>query len=149
MAKMKNGCFGLALMKRFFDLGIRELNGHLLYALDAYEYAQDEQYLERARAGYHMHISDLPGVLARLQNDVRNGHVWGEIVTGDNDGRAGVDEKLGDVTILLFAAAAPIAAVEVNQNRRDRIRGGENVELLPRRGSVGHVEKRLERASVL
>src|SRR5215210_4950587 len=32
----------LALMKRFFDLGVRELNGHLLYALAAEEYAAAE-----------------------------------------------------------------------------------------------------------
>jgi isocitrate/methylisocitrate lyase len=37
----------LALMKRFFDLGVRELNGHLLYALAAKEYAAAEAWLER------------------------------------------------------------------------------------------------------
>src|SRR6185503_18160262 len=37
----------LALMKRFFDLGVRELNGHLLYALTAEEYAAAEAWLER------------------------------------------------------------------------------------------------------
>ena len=34
-------------MKRFFDLGVRELNGHLLYALAAEEYAAAEAWLER------------------------------------------------------------------------------------------------------
>jgi isocitrate lyase len=37
----------LALMKRFFDLGIRELNGHLLYALAASEYRTAEAWLDR------------------------------------------------------------------------------------------------------
>lgn len=37
----------LALMKRFFELGVRELNGHLLYALAAEEYGAAETWLER------------------------------------------------------------------------------------------------------
>jgi isocitrate lyase len=37
----------LALMKRFFDLGIGELNGHLLYALSAEEVAAADAWLER------------------------------------------------------------------------------------------------------
>ncbi len=39
-------CF-LALMRRFYELGIRELNGHLLYALDDGEYAAAGDWLER------------------------------------------------------------------------------------------------------
>jgi isocitrate lyase len=37
----------LALMRRFHDLGVRELNGHLLYALPADDYAAAEEWLER------------------------------------------------------------------------------------------------------
>ncbi|HEV8238283.1 MAG TPA: isocitrate lyase ICL2 [Thermoanaerobaculia bacterium] len=37
----------LALVKRFFDFGVGELNGHLLYALAAEEYAAAEAWLER------------------------------------------------------------------------------------------------------
>src|SRR5687768_14907016 len=37
----------LALLKRFYDLGVRELNGHLLYALSPGEYAAAEEWLER------------------------------------------------------------------------------------------------------
>ncbi|MBV8200062.1 MAG: isocitrate lyase ICL2 [Acidobacteria bacterium] len=37
----------LALLKRFFDLGIAELNGHLLYALSGEEYAAADAWLER------------------------------------------------------------------------------------------------------
>jgi isocitrate lyase len=37
----------LALMKRFYDLGVRELNGHLLYALCDEEYRAAESWLER------------------------------------------------------------------------------------------------------
>ena len=37
----------LALMKRFYDLGVRELNGHLLYALSDEEYRAAEGWLER------------------------------------------------------------------------------------------------------
>src|SRR5688572_7367168 len=37
----------LALLKRFFDLGVRELNGHLLYALSPGDYAAAEEWLER------------------------------------------------------------------------------------------------------
>ncbi|MDH6194370.1 isocitrate lyase [Mycobacterium frederiksbergense] len=38
-------CF-LAMMRRFYDLGATELNGHLLYALPAGEYATAEAWLE-------------------------------------------------------------------------------------------------------
>ena len=39
-------CF-LALMRRFYDLGVTELNGHLLYALADGEYAAADVWLER------------------------------------------------------------------------------------------------------
>ena len=39
-------CF-LALMRRFYDLGAKELNGHLLYAFPEGEYAAAEAWLER------------------------------------------------------------------------------------------------------
>jgi isocitrate lyase len=40
------GCF-LALMRRFYDLGVTELNGHLLYAFPDGEYAAADAWLER------------------------------------------------------------------------------------------------------
>src|SRR5271166_7024216 len=40
-------CF-LALMRRFYELGVKELNGHLLYALPEGEYAAADAWLERA-----------------------------------------------------------------------------------------------------
>src|SRR5246127_3403667 len=40
------GCF-LALMRRFYDLGVTELNGHLLYAFPEGEYAAAEAWLQR------------------------------------------------------------------------------------------------------
>ena len=40
------GCF-LALMRRFYELGVKELNGHLLYALADGEYAIANAWLER------------------------------------------------------------------------------------------------------
>ena len=39
-------CF-LAMMRRFYDLGVTELNGHLLYALPDGEYAAADAWLER------------------------------------------------------------------------------------------------------
>ena len=39
-------CF-VALMRRFYDLGVTELNGHLLYALSKGEYAAADAWLER------------------------------------------------------------------------------------------------------
>ncbi|MGH3597865.1 MAG: isocitrate lyase ICL2 [Mycobacterium sp.] len=39
-------CF-LALMRRFYDVGFKELNGHLLYALPDGEYATADAWLER------------------------------------------------------------------------------------------------------
>ncbi len=41
----------LALMKRFFDAGIEELNGHLLYAIADEEYAAADEWLERIGVG--------------------------------------------------------------------------------------------------
>jgi len=40
------GCF-LALMRRFYELGVKELNGHLLYALADSEYGIANAWLER------------------------------------------------------------------------------------------------------
>jgi isocitrate lyase len=40
------GCF-LAMMRRFCDAGVEELNGHLLYALSDQEYAAADAWLER------------------------------------------------------------------------------------------------------
>ncbi|MGV0813094.1 isocitrate lyase ICL2 [Mycolicibacterium boenickei] len=40
-------CF-LAMVRRFYDLGVTDLNGHLLYALPDGEYATAEAWLERA-----------------------------------------------------------------------------------------------------
>jgi isocitrate/methylisocitrate lyase len=37
----------LALMRRFYELGVKELNGHLLYSLPEGEYAAAEAWLER------------------------------------------------------------------------------------------------------
>ncbi len=37
----------LALIKRFYELGVRELNGHLLYAISDEEYRVADQWLER------------------------------------------------------------------------------------------------------
>ena len=39
-------CF-LALVRRFYELGVKELNGHLLYALADGEYAAATRWLER------------------------------------------------------------------------------------------------------
>ena len=39
-------CF-LALVRRFYELGVKELNGHLLYALADGEYAIADAWLER------------------------------------------------------------------------------------------------------
>jgi isocitrate lyase len=43
-------CF-LAMMRRFYDLGVTALNGHLLYALPDGEYAAAEAWLERQGIG--------------------------------------------------------------------------------------------------
>jgi isocitrate lyase len=48
-------CF-LAMMRRFYDSGVKELNGHLLYALSDGEYAAAGAWLERK--GIHGLISD-------------------------------------------------------------------------------------------
>src|SRR6185369_5591801 len=39
-------CF-LAMMRRFYDMGAEEINGHLLYALSDGEYAAATSWLER------------------------------------------------------------------------------------------------------
>ncbi|WP_454790485.1 isocitrate lyase ICL2 [Mycolicibacterium lutetiense] len=59
-------CF-LAMVRRFYDLGVTELNGHLLYALPAGEYATAEAWLER---------QDLTSTIA----DAVKAHVAGDSV---------------------------------------------------------------------
>jgi isocitrate lyase len=66
----------LALMKRCFDLGARALNGHLLYALSAEEYAAADRWLEHAG-------------LAALAADA--------VAKLASDGDAGVDAAFGAV----------------------------------------------------
>lgn len=39
-------CF-LAMVRRFYELGVKDLNGHLLYALPEAEYAEATAWLER------------------------------------------------------------------------------------------------------
>ncbi len=41
----------LAMMKRFHDLGVKELNGHLLYAISADEYRSADAWLDRIGVG--------------------------------------------------------------------------------------------------
>ncbi|MEE2855186.1 MAG: isocitrate lyase ICL2 [Actinomycetota bacterium] len=48
-------CF-LAMVRRFYELGVKDLNGHLLYALPEGEYAEAGAWLERQ--GIHGVISD-------------------------------------------------------------------------------------------
>src|SRR6185369_1596952 len=54
-----------------------------------------------------------------------------------------------EVSVLLLAAAAPVTAVEVDDDRRAGLGRGKNVELLPRRCAVRHVEKRFQLFAVL
>ncbi len=55
-------CF-LALMRRFYDVGFKELNGHLLYALPDGEYATADAWLERQG------IADLVAKAAAARQD--------------------------------------------------------------------------------
>ncbi|BDE14270.1 MULTISPECIES: isocitrate lyase ICL2 [Mycobacterium] len=48
-------CF-LAMVRRFYDLGLEDINGHLLYALSAGEYAAADAWLDRN--GIHALISE-------------------------------------------------------------------------------------------
>jgi isocitrate/methylisocitrate lyase len=52
-------CF-LALIRHFYELGIRELNGHLLYAIGGNEYASATEWLERR--GILRHAADAAAV---------------------------------------------------------------------------------------
>ncbi|MHB0972375.1 MAG: isocitrate lyase ICL2 [Thermoanaerobaculia bacterium] len=67
----------LAMMKRFYDEGIRELNGHLLYALSDEEYAAADAWLERKGLAAHIknvvkkHRNDGPSIDAMF-NDVES-----------------------------------------------------------------------------
>ncbi|KJX74819.1 isocitrate lyase ICL2 [Mycobacterium lepromatosis] len=75
-------CF-LALVRCFYELGVRELNGHLLYALDDGEYAAASAWLERQ------------GVLAQVSGAV---NAWQE------NGKQSIGDLFDPVESQLLAA---------------------------------------------
>src|ERR1051325_6430007 len=88
-------------------------------------------------------ISIDPGDRATsLPHNLRDGYARSEIVARDDDGRAARDEEIGEVRVLLLAAAAPVAAMKIDQNRRAGFLGGEDGELLPRRRAPGAPQQR-------
>ncbi len=65
-------CF-LAMMRRFYDQGVTELNGHLLYALPDGEYATADAWLERQGiAGPDRRGGRRPGRTARSNRSTRS-----------------------------------------------------------------------------
>src|SRR3990170_3638990 len=79
---------------------------------------------------------------ARLADDVRDGYARTEVVLYQYHRGAAVGKYGDEVAVVLFAAAAPIAAVNIDQHRATRLISGVKVELLTRRTAVRHAQPR-------
>src|SRR5919108_1813926 len=69
---------------------------------------------------------------ARLPRDVGDGDLRAKIVFDDNDGRAAINKDRDKATVVVFAAAAPVAAVDIDENWASRLGGRIDVQNLTR-----------------
>src|SRR5688572_29318270 len=77
---------------------------------------------------------------ARLANDFGVGYIWTEVILYETNACAAFGEYRDEVAVVLFVAAAPVAAVNINQNRTTRLICRINVQLLSRRTAVRYPE---------
>src|SRR5688572_15493108 len=85
---------------------------------------------------------DPAGGGARLADDVRDSYARTEVILDKDDRCAAFGEYGDEVAVVFFAAAAPIAAVNIDQHRATRLICGVDVELLTRRTAVRHAQPR-------
>src|SRR5436309_14618975 len=79
---------------------------------------------------------------ARLPNDVRDRDIRTEIIFQKRNARPALGECWYEITVIVFATAAPVTAVDINKNRTRRLTGGIYVQHLPGRATVRHIEPR-------
>src|SRR5438128_5839223 len=79
---------------------------------------------------------------ARLPHDVRDRDIRTEIIFHDDHGRSALRECGYEITVVVFATAAPVTAVDINKNRTCRLTGGIYVQHLPGRATVRHIQPR-------
>src|SRR5207253_2161132 len=84
---------------------------------------------------------------ARLPNDVRDRDIRTEIIFQKRNARPVLGECWYEITVIVFATAAPVTAVDINKNRTCRLTGGIYVQHLPGRATVRHIEPRFMRRS--
>src|SRR5918995_898859 len=75
---------------------------------------------------------------ARLADNVRDGYGRTEIVLDEHNQGAAFGEYRNEVAVILFAAATPIAAVNIDQHRATGLICRVNIQLLTRRTAVRH-----------
>src|SRR5215510_11268632 len=71
-----------------------------------------------------------------LTDDIANGHLRTKIVFDEHDGDAAFGEGRCEVAVVFLAAAAPIAAMDVNEDGAAGPVRGVNVQSLARRLAV-------------
>ena len=77
---------------------------------------------------------------AHLRRDDRDAAVRAEIVVEEGDVGAMRDERLGDEAVDRLVATLPVAAVDIDQQRRARLAAAEEIDALAGRRAVGEVE---------
>src|SRR5436190_3789291 len=68
---------------------------------------------------------------ARLPHDVRDRDIRTEIIFHDDHGRSALREGGHEIAVVVFTSAAPVAAVDIDENRTPRLTGGLYVQHLP------------------
>ncbi|OCB34784.1 isocitrate lyase [Mycobacterium malmoense] len=120
-------CF-LALLRRFYELGVKELNGHLLYALDDSEYAAATAWLER---------QGIQGLISEAANALRE------------DGQHSIDDLFDQVESRFVAAWEDDAGLMTyGEAVAEVLEFGESEEDEPRGMSPAEWRKFAERASL-
>src|SRR5262245_4806721 len=78
-----------------------------------------------------------------LADNIRNRHLGTQVVLDENNRCAALYERRREVTVIVFAAGAPIAAMYIDEHRTSRPVRRINVQDLTRRTPVGYIEPRL------
>src|SRR5262245_15068011 len=79
-----------------------------------------------------------------LADNIRNRHLWTQVVFDENNRCSALYERRREVTVIVFAAGAPIAAMYIDEHRTSRPVRRIDVQNLTRRTPVGYIEPRLQ-----
>src|SRR5438093_1880647 len=68
---------------------------------------------------------------ARLPNDVHDHNIRTKIIFQKRNARPVLGEYWYEITVIVFATAAPVTTVDINKNRTCQLTGGIYVQHLP------------------